>query len=112
MTGYLPDPDTGHSLPSQPFYQNIVPRTTDMGVPIAESTPVPQIGPTLYRPTPTPRVRDILEPLANEQARANYLERQMRHMKSVHLPTSDDRSLEEESLSRKIQEYCSRMNEH
>ena len=116
MTGYLPNPDTCHSLPSQPFYMNTVPRTTNVGIPIAESTPVPQIGPTLYRPTPTPRVCDILEPLANEQARAKYLERQMRHMKSVQLPsglpTSDDRSLEEESLSRKIQEYCSRMNEH
>ena len=36
----------------------------------------------------------------------------MRHMKSVQLPPSDDQSLEEESLSRKIQEYCSRMHEH
>ena len=112
MTGYLPDPVTCHSLSSQPFYMNTVPRTTNVGIPIAESTPVPQIGPTLYRPTPTPRVCDILEPLANEQARAKYLDRQMRHMKSVRLPTSDDRSLEEESLSRRIQEYCSRMNEH
>ena len=33
---------------------NIMPRTTNVGIPIAESTPVPQIGPTLYRPTPTP----------------------------------------------------------
>ena len=33
-------------------------------------------------------------------------------MKSVRLPPSDDQSLEEESLSRKIQEYCSRMHEH
>ena len=112
MTGYLPDPVTCHSLSSQPFYMNTVPRTTNVGIPIAESTPVPQIGLTLCRPTPTPQVRDILEPLANEQIRAKYLERQMRHMKSMRLPTSDDRSLEEESLSRKIQEYCSRMNEH
>ena len=112
MTGYLPDPVTCHSLSSQPFYMNTVPRTTNVGIPIAESTPVPQIGLTLCRPTPTPRVCDILEPLANEQIRAKYLERQMRHMKSMRLPTSDDRSLEEESLSRKIQEYCSRMNEH
>ena len=81
MTGYLPDPDTCHSLPSQPFYMNTVPRTTNVGIPIAESTAVPQIGPTLYRPTP--QVHHILEPLANEQARAKYLERQMRHMKSV-----------------------------
>ena len=36
----------------------------------------------------------------------------MRHMKSVHLPSSEKQSLEEESLSRKIQEYCSRIHEH
>ena len=112
MTGYLLDPVTCHSLSSQPFYMNTVPRTTNLGIPIAESTPVPQTGLTLYRPTPTPQVHDILEPLSNEQARAKYLDRQMRHMKSVRLPTSDDRLPEEESLSRKIQEYCSRMNEH
>ena len=111
-TGYLPDPVTCHSFSSQPFYMNTAPRTTNVGIPIAESNPVPQMGPTLHRPTPTPRVCDILEPLANEQARAKYLERQMRYMKSMQLPTSDDRSLEEESLSRRIQEYCSRMHDH
>ena len=47
---------------------NIVPRTTSMGIPIAESTPVPQMGPILYRPTPIPQVHDILEPVASEQA--------------------------------------------
>ena len=112
MTGYLPDPVTCHSLSSQPFYMNTVPRTTNVGIPIAESTPVPQIGPTLHRPIPTPRVCDIFEPLANEQARAKYLERQIRHMKSVQLQSSENQSLEEESLSRKIQQYCSRMHEH
>ena len=112
IPGYLPDPVTCHSLSSQPFYMNTVPRTTTVGVPIAESTPVPQIGPILHRPIPTPRVHDILEPLANEQARAKYLERQMRHMESVRLPPSENQSLEEESLSREIQEYCSRMHEH
>ena len=112
ITGYLPDPVTCHSFSSQPFYMNTVPRTTNVGVPIAESTPVPQIGPILNRPIPTPRVCDILEPLANEKARAKYLERQIRHMESVRLPPSENQSLEEESLSRKIQEYCSRMHEH
>ena len=112
LTGYLPNPVTCHSLSSQPFYMNTVPRTTKVGVPIAESTPVPQIGPTFHRPIPTPRVHDILEPLATEQARAKYLERQMRHMKGVRLPPSESQSIEEESLSRKIQEYCSRINEH
>ena len=47
---------------------NTVPRTTSRGILIAEATPVPQIGPTLHRPTSTPRVRDILEPVASEQA--------------------------------------------
>ena len=60
----------GHSLTSYPSYINTVPRTTSMGIPIAESTPVPQMGPMLYRPTPTPWVCDILEPVASEQARA------------------------------------------
>ena len=83
-----------------------------MGIPIAESTPVPQIGPALHRPIPTPRVHDILEPLANEQDRAKYLEKQIRHMKGVQLPPSDNQSFEEDSLSRKIQEYCSRIHEH
>ena len=111
-TGYLPDPVTCRSLSSQPSYMNTMPRTTNVGIPMAESTPVPQIGPTLYRPTPTPRVRDILEPLANEQARAKYLERQMRHIQGICLPPSENQSLEEESLPRKIQEYCSRIHEH
>ena len=102
----------GHSLSSYPSYMNTVPRTTSMGIPIAESTPVLQIGPMLYRPTPTPRVCDILEPVASEQARARYLEEQMRHMESVRLAPSESRSLEEGSLSREIQEYCSKMNEH
>ena len=103
---------TGHSLSSYPSYMNNVPITTSMGIPIAESTPVPQIRPMLHRPIPTPRVRDILDPLAPELARAKYLERQMRHMKSVRLPPSESQSLEEGSLSREIQEYCSKMNEH
>ena len=50
MTGYLPDPVTWHSLSSQPFYMNTVPRTTNVGIPIAESTPVPQTGLTLCKP--------------------------------------------------------------
>ena len=83
MIGYLPDPVTCHSLSSQPSYMNTGPQTTSVGTPIAESTPVPQLGPTLYRPTPILQIWDILEPSANEQARAKYLERQMRHIKGV-----------------------------
>ena len=90
---------------------NTVPRTTSMGIPIAESTPVPQIGPILHRPIPTPRVRDILEPVASEQARARYLEEQMRHMESVQLTPIRKSISGRGSLSREIQEYCSREQE-
>ena len=62
---------------------NTLLRTTNVGIPIAMSIHVPQRGLTLHRPIPTPRVCDILDPLATEQARAKHLERQMRHMKSV-----------------------------
>ena len=83
LTGYVPGPVPSHTLSSQPFYMNTVPETTNVGIPVAESTPVPQMGPMLHRPMPAPRVRDILEPVASEQARARYLEEQMKHMKSV-----------------------------
>ena len=65
------------SISTQPLYMNTLPGTTNMSTPMAESTPIPQIGPTLFRPIPTPCMHDILEPSANEQARADYLERQM-----------------------------------
>ena len=54
LTGYVPGSVASHSLSSQPFYMNTVPRTTSMGIPVAESTPVPQIGPMLHRPMPAP----------------------------------------------------------
>ena len=111
MTGYLPNPVTSVSLPTQPLYMNTVPRTTNVGIPIAESTPIPQIGPTLHRPTPTPRVHDILEPVASEQARARYLEEQMRHIEGIRLTPSERHSHDEGNLYREIQEYCSREQE-
>ena len=51
LTGYMPEPV---SLSSQPLYVNTIPRTTSMGIPVAESTPVPQMGPMLQRPVPAP----------------------------------------------------------
>ena len=36
----------------------------------------------------------------------------MRHIEGIRLPPSDSQSFEGESLSREIQEYCSRMHEH
>ena len=54
-----------------------------MGIPMAESSPVHRMGLIIFRPIPTPHVQDILEPSANEQARTDYLERQMQNMSSV-----------------------------
>ena len=56
-------------------------------------------------------LRDILEPSSNEQARATYLERQMREMDSVKLPSDipsleDEISLGSESLPKRIQNFC------
>ena len=112
MTGYLSSPVTSVSLPTQPLYMNTVPRTTNKGIPIAESTPIPQIGPTLYRPTPTSRVCDILGPVASEQAQAKYLEEQMRHIEGICLTPSKSQSHDEGSLYREILEYCSKDQEH
>ena len=111
VTDYLPKSVTSVSLSAQPLYMNTVPRTTKAGIPIAESTPIPQVGPTLHRPTPTPQVHDILEPVASEQARARYLEEEIRHIKGICLTPSEGRSIEKESLYREIQEYCSQEQE-
>ena len=57
-----------------------------------------------------PHVGDILEPASNEQERAAYLERQMKYMGSVRLP-SDIPSLEDgvsfrlEGLPNRIQSF-------
>ena len=105
------------SIDAQPIYVNTLPGTTSIGMPIAKSTPVTQTGPIPSMPIPTPCVQDILEPSVNEQARAAYLERQMQNMSSVQMPSSitplgDDIPLEDESLSRRIQDYCLRMKDH
>ena len=107
LTGYVPSSVASPSLYSQPSYMNTVPRLTSMGIPVSESTPIPQMGPVLHRPMPAPRMRDILEPIASEQARARYLDEQMKHMKSKRPSTPSDRSRVSANLAREIQEYCS-----
>ena len=54
MTGYLQVTDSYKSITFQPLYMNTLSGTTGINVPVAESTPVPQVGPTLFRPIPTP----------------------------------------------------------
>ena len=59
MTGYIQDTDSYKIITLQPFYMNTLPKASGIGVPVAESTPVPQVGPKHFRPIPTPRVCDI-----------------------------------------------------
>ena len=84
----------GEYVSMQPTYVNTLPGTTSIVTPLAKSTPITQ---ALQIPTISaalPHVRDILEPASNEQVRAAYLERQMKRMDSVKLP-SDIPSLED-----------------
>ena len=50
MIGYLQDTDPYKPITSQPLYMNTLSGTTGISVPVAESTPVPQVGPSLFRP--------------------------------------------------------------
>ena len=59
--------------------------------------------------------RDIVQPISSEEARAKYLERQMKGMDSVRLP-SNIPSIEEESLTstdltRRINTFCREQKE-
>ena len=107
LTGYVPSSVASPSLYSQPSYMNTVPGSTNMGIPLAESIPVPQMRPMFYRPTPTSHVQDILPPLAPEQDRIEYVEEQRRYRKSVRTTSPNDRSSVSANLAREIQEYCS-----
>ena len=78
----------------QPTYANTLPGTTSIVTPLAKSEPITQV---LHMPTisaVSSHVRDILEPVSNEQVRATYLQRQIKEMDSVKIP-SDMPSLED-----------------
>ena len=95
----------------QPTYANTLPGTTSMVTPLDKSIPITQ---SLQMPTISavlPRVRDILEPTSNEQVRSTYLERQMKQMDSVKLPSGmlslQDRMIPRpEHLQDQIQSFC------
>ena len=90
---------------------NTHPGTTSIDTPIAKSTPVTQASQIPAIPVVLSCMKDILEPSSSEQTRASYLERQMHNMNSVRIPLSmpsleDGTSIEPESLSRRIHDYC------
>ena len=91
-----------------PTYENTLPRITSLSTPIAKSTPVTQASRVpMTRPITE---RDIVQPLSSEEARATYLENQMKNMSGVQLPLNIP-SIEEEShistdLTRRINTFC------
>ena len=98
-------------VPMQPIYANTLPGTNSMVTPLAKSTPLIQSSQIPMISSALPHVWDILEPASNEQARSAYLEKQMRQMDSVKLPSGMP-SLEDgmvprpEHLQDQIQSFC------
>ena len=94
-------------------YENTLPGITSIPTPIAKSTPVTQAS---HVPVTRPSTeRDIVQPISSEEARARYLERQMKGIDSVRLPSKIP-SIEEESftstdLTRRINAFCKEQKE-
>ena len=91
-----------------PTYENTLPGITSLPTPIAKSTPVTQASHVPMTKTVTKR--DIVQPMSSEEARAAYLENQMKNMSGVQLPLNIP-SMEEESypltyLARRINTFC------
>ena len=101
--------ESGHT----PAYENTLPGITRVPTPIAESTPVTQ--PYHIPITRTGIEIDIVQPISSEEARARYLEKQMKGIESVRLPTNIS-SLEEEpfvttDLTKRIDAFCKQQKE-
>ena len=94
-----------------PTYENTLLGVTSLPTPIAKSTPVTHAS---HMPTMEPE-RDIIQPIASEEARAAYLEECMKNMGGVRLPSSIPSKVEESSTSaelvRKIDIYCNKQKE-
>ena len=87
---YKDTPLTGMYGPVQPMHMSTLLGTTQMVTPLTKSAPVIQSSQIhVMIPDRMPPLRDILEPTFIEQARANYLERQMQHMDSISRLQSD-----------------------
>ena len=94
------------------MHMSTLPGMTQMVTPLAESTPMTQSSQMPAIPGTMPPARDILEPTSNEQARSNYLEKQMRQMVSITKLPSNMPSLEGEivqrpkSLQERVWNFC------
>ena len=87
---YIDTPLPGMYGPMQATQVNTLAGQTQLVIPMAKSTPITQSSQTpMMPPGRMPLVRDILEPVSSEQARADHLERQNLHMGSIPTPPLD-----------------------
>ena len=101
----------GEYVPMHPTAVNTLPGTTQMVTPLAKSSLITQSSQMPAIANTLPPIRDILEPASTEQARSTYLERQMRQMDSVKLPSGmpslkDKMVPRSESLQDRKQNFC------
>ena len=94
-------------------YENTLPGITNIATPIAQSTPMTQAS---HIPMAgTSAGRDIIQPIANEGARAKYLEGQMKGASGIMLPSKsslmEEKSLTSADLTRKIDLFCREQKE-
>ena len=94
-----------------PTYENTFLGVSSLPTPIAKSTPVTHAS---HMPT-SELERDIVQPIASEEARAAYFEECMKNMSGVRLPLSIPSKVKESSTSadlvRRIDIYCNEQNE-
>ena len=81
--------------PVQPMHMGTLLGMTQVVTPLAESTPMMQSSQMPMISGRIPPVGDILEPTSNKQARADYLEKQLRQMRSISGLPSDMPPLED-----------------
>ena len=86
--------------PVQPIHMSTLTGMTQLVTPLAKSTPMTQSSQIPMIPGRIPPVGDILEATSSEQARADYLEKQMRQMSSVSGLPSNMPSLEDITTQR------------
>ena len=85
---------------AQPMHMSTLLGMIQMVTSLAESTLMTQSSQMPAVPGRIPPVRDILELTSNEQARADYLEKQMRQMSSISRLPSNMLSLKDELVQR------------
>ena len=94
--------------PAQPMHMSTLPGMTQMVTPLAKSTPMTQSSQMPTISGRIPPVRYIVELTPIEQARAEYLERQMG---SISRLPSDIPSLEDELVQRQVKQRKEAMSE-